>query len=208
MGRVVVIPQDFDDLPYAQRKLIIPICIAAFDIHGEPIAPEWFSSGVAPVRKQLVSIAQYLMGDPWCVSELVETTIHRLWAKYRSDIGLYPARRVLKKAMWVGEELMVGDWRRLKYPSLYLPLETLDGKIRDQMLADPNEYAELFGRQIMLDWVDDRLRHSGPVEMRLICQLIRSGYSWEEVAGEVGATGAEQLKRRFYRWRKREFGDS
>ena len=35
MGLFVVIPQDYDDLPEALRKQTIPICIAAFDRHGD-----------------------------------------------------------------------------------------------------------------------------------------------------------------------------
>jgi hypothetical protein len=108
MGRLVVIPQNYEHLSSAQRKQIVPICIRAFDQHGQPIAAEWFFYGVAPVRQLLVSMAHYLLGDPWCASELAETAVHRLWAKHGSALGRYPARRVLKKAMWVGEELMAG----------------------------------------------------------------------------------------------------
>ena len=161
MAPVVVIPQNYEDLPPIQREEIVPICITACDRYGQEIAPEWFFDGVAPVRKQLVRIAQYALGDPWCVSELAETTVHRLWARYGAAVGRYPARRVLKKAMWLGEELKIGDWRRRKYPNLYVALDALDEKIREQALADPNEYAALFERQIMLDSVEDRLRQEG-----------------------------------------------
>ena len=109
MAPVVVIPQNYEDLPPIQRKEIVPICIQACDRYGQEIAPEWFFEGVAPVQRQLVRIAQYALGDPWCVSELAETTVHRLWALYGGAVGRCPARRVLKKAMWLGEELKIGD---------------------------------------------------------------------------------------------------
>jgi hypothetical protein len=203
MAPVVVIPPNYDDLSHAQREQIVPICITAYDRHGEAIAPQWFSDGVAPVQKQLVRIAQYALGDPWCVSELAEVTVHRLWDRYGSAVGRCPARRVLKKAMWLGEELKIGDWRKRKYPNLYVGLDALEEKIREQVLADPNEYAELFEQQIMLNTVEERLQHEGRTEMRTVYQLVRRGYSWQEVADQVGAANAECVKRRFYRWVKK-----
>jgi len=203
MAPVVVIPHDYEELSYALRKEIIPICITAFDRHGQSIAPEWFSAGVAPVRKQLVRIAKFALGDPWCVSELAEATVHKLWARYGCAVGECPARRVLKKAMWLGAELKAGDWRRRKYPSLYVALDALDEQVRDHALADPKEYAELFEKQIMLNSVEDRLQNEGRTEMRLVYQLIRRGFTWQEIAQEVGDTNAERVKRRFYRWVKK-----
>jgi hypothetical protein len=105
--------------------------------------------------------------------------------------------------MWLGEELKIGDWRRRKYPNLYVALDALDEKVREQALADPNEYAELFEQQIMLNSVEDRLRQEGRTEMRIVYHLVRRGYSWQEVADQVGAANAECVKRRFYRWIKK-----
>lgn len=112
MELVAIIPQDYDDLPEPVRRRIIPICIATFDRLGKPINPEWFSQGVAPVRRHLVRIAHYWLGDPWCVSELAEETVHRLSKLYGSVIPSYPARRVLKKANRLAVEINVGDWRK------------------------------------------------------------------------------------------------
>jgi hypothetical protein len=200
MTPVVIIPHDYEELPRKQRDQIVPICITARDRNGEAIAPQWFSEGVAPVRAQLVRIAHYSLGDPWCVSELAETTVHRLWARYGTALGRCPARRVLKKAMSLGEELRAGDWRKKKYPNLYVALDALDDKIRDQALADPHEYAVLFEQQIMLNAMDERLRFEGRIEIRTVYHLVRRGYSWQEIADHVGATSAECVKRRFYRW--------
>lgn len=203
MAPVVMIPQNYEDLPDGQRQQIIPICMAALDRKGQPIAPQWFFDGVAPVRKQLVSLAHYALGDPWCVSELAEATVHRLWSRYGASVGRYPARRVLKKAMWMAEELKFGDWRRRKHPNLYLGLDALDEKIREQMLADPSAYVGLLEQQIMLDSVEDRLKREGRTEMRVVFQLLRRGYSWQEIAEHIGEMGAEPVKRRFYRWLKK-----
>ena len=203
MAHVVVIPQNYEDLPSVQRKQIIPICITDCDGLGHQIASEWFVDGVAPVRKQLVGLAHHVLGDPWRVSELAETTVHRLWARHGSEVGRYPARRVLVKAKWVAQELKNGDWRKTKYPKLYLALDALDEKIRDQTLADPNEYPKLFEQQIMLDSVEDRLNREGRSLIRTMFQLIRRGYSWQDVADRVGLPTGEIAKRRFYRWIKK-----
>jgi hypothetical protein len=203
MGPVVVIPQNYEELSRSQREQVIPICISALDRHGRPIPSEWFWSGVAPVREQLVSMAHRTLGDPWCVSELAEATVHRLWERHRTVVRPYPARLVLKKAMWIAEELKNGGWRKMRYPNLYLALDSLDQKVRDHTLADPKEYAELFEQQIMLDSFEQRLEHEGRTEIRAVYQLIRRGYTWQEVAEHVGARNAECVKRRFYRWIKK-----
>src|ERR1700678_4553467 len=76
----VIIPFDYDQLPESQqRKMIVPICIASMDRHGNPIAPIWFEKGVAPVQEQLRRIARIRLGEVRRVSELAEITIHRLW---------------------------------------------------------------------------------------------------------------------------------
>ena len=98
--------------------------------------------------------------------------------------------------MWLGEELKAGDWRKRKYPNLYVALDALDEKVRDQALADPHEYAELFEQQIMLDSVEDRLKREGRTEMRMVYQLVRRGYNWQEVAEHVGQANVERVKRR------------
>ena len=207
MGLFVVIPKDYDELPEAVRRQVVPICIAAFDRHGEAINPDWFSRGVAPVRQHLVRIARFTLGDPWCVSELTEAAVHKLWARYRNALGCSPARRVLKKALSLGVELNVGDWRRRKYPKRYVALDALDEKIRQNTLADPTRYAALFEQQIMLDAVEDRLEKEGRVQMRLVYQMFRRGYDWPDIAAEMGDADPEPVKRRFYRWMKKMGGE-
>jgi DNA-directed RNA polymerase specialized sigma24 family protein len=203
MASVVVIPQNYEDLPSVERRQIIPICITACDGLGQPIAVEWFVSGVAPIRKELVGLAHHALGDPWRVSELAEITVHRLWKRHGSAVGRYPSRRVLVKAKWIAEELKTGDWRRMKYPKLYLTLDALDEKIREQIVADPRESAERFEQQIMLNSIEARLQREGRTLIRTMFQLIRRGYSWQEVAERVDLPSGEIAKRRFYRWIKK-----
>jgi hypothetical protein len=203
MPLVVVIPENYESLPSAERKSIVPIYIRAVDGSGHPVATEWFTDGVAPVRKELVGMAHHTLGDPWRASELAEITVHRLSARHGRSVGRYPSRRVLVKAHWVAEELRTGDWRRTKYPNLYVALDALDEKIRDRTLADPNAYEKRFDQQILLDSFEDRLRREGRMEIRAMFQLVRRGYSWDEVSERVGLPTAEIAKRRFYRWAKK-----
>jgi len=203
MASVVVIPENYDELPQLQREQIIPICIRALDDHGRQIASDWFFRGVAPVRRELVGMAQHELGDPWCASELAEATVHRLWARHGDSVGRYPARRVLKKAVWIAWELKTGDWREMKYPNLYLALDSFDANLRERTLADPVAYAERLEEQIMLDSIEDRLQREGRTDIRTVYQLLRRGYSWQEVAEQMGAANREILKRRFYRWIKK-----
>lgn len=91
----------------------------------------------------------------------------------------------------------------MKYPKLYLALDALDEKIRDQMLADPREYAERFEQQIMLNSIEEGLQREGRTVIRTMFQLIRRGYSWQEVAERVDLPSGEIAKRRFYRWIKK-----
>jgi hypothetical protein len=198
-----MIPDNYEELPQGQQKQIIPICMRAFDGNGREIATEWFSRGVAPIRRELVGMAHHALGDPWRASELAETTVHRLWARHGDCVGRYPARRVLKKAVWIAEELKSGDWRKMKYPNLYLALDSLDEKIRDQALADPLENAKRLEEQIMLDSIEDRLQREGRMDIRTVYQLLRRGYNWQEVADNLGVANREIVKRRFYRWIKR-----
>src|SRR5215469_5408997 len=126
MKTVVLIPENYERLSYVERNQVVPICITALDRYGRPILMEWFSKGVAPVRPQLVNIARRVLGDPWRVSELAEMTIHRLWERHRTVVTPSPARLVLKKAMWLAQELKNGGWRQMKYRNLNLPIDALD----------------------------------------------------------------------------------
>ena len=96
----------------------------------------------------------------------------------------------------------VGDWRKRKHPKLYLALDALDEKIRDQTLADPRKYPEVLERQIILNQVEERLDGQGKVQIRRVYQMLRQGHNWPEIAERLGEE-QERVKRRFYRWLKK-----
>ena len=97
----------------------------------------------------------------------------------------------------------MGDWARWKHPKLYLALDALDDKIRDQTLADPTKYPERFEQQIMLNEVEGRLDGEGRVQIRLIYQMLRRGYKWPEITARLGEADPERVKHRCYRWLKK-----
>lgn len=203
MEPVVIIPPNYEELLHSERKRIIPICIQAFDCYGQRIAGEWFSRGVAPIRRELVAMAEHVLGDSWRASELSEVTVHRLWARHGHSVGRHPERRVLKKATFIADELKKGDWKQMKYPNLYLALDSMDEWIREQTLAEPYQHAEQLERQIMLNSIADHLEREGLNDVRLVYQLLRRGYCWREVADELGEARTVVAKRRFYRWIKK-----
>src|SRR5215831_12631730 len=111
MGQFVTIPFDYDDLPSEEQHRVVPICVSVLDRRQYPIPREWFEQGVAPVHGHLVNIARWHLGDPWCVSQVVEATLNLLFERYGTDLGRCPWRRVLREAVWVAKDLQAGGSR-------------------------------------------------------------------------------------------------
>jgi hypothetical protein len=197
---VVIIPFDYEQLPESQRNTIIPICIASVDRHGNQIAPIWFEKGVAPVQEQLCSIARVRLGDVRRVSELAEITIHKLWERHGEEVGIWPWRRVLVRAMWEARDLAAGDSRWHINHTVPLALDSLEGD-----LHGPKRYEEIYQQQLLLDLVERRIEQDRCKEIREVFKMLRQGYTWEEVAQRLGQQKPEALKKRFWRWMKRNF---
>jgi hypothetical protein len=197
---VVIIPFDYEQLPESQRNTIIPICIASIDRHGNQIAPIWFEKGVAPVQEQLCSIARVRLGDVRRVSELAEITIHKLWERHGEEVGIWPWRRVLVRAMWEARDLAAGDSRWHINHTVPLALDSLEGD-----LHGPKRYEEIYQQQLLLDLVERRIEQDRCKEIREVFKMLRQGYTWEEVAQRLGQQKPEALKKRFWRWMKRNF---
>jgi len=197
---VVIIPFDYEQLPESQRNAIVPICIASIDCHGNEIAPIWFEQGVAPVREQLCSIARARLGDVRRVSELAEITVHKLWERHGEDAGIWPCRRVLVRAMWEARDLAAGDSRwRINHTVPLVP-DSLD---RDGRGSNRNE--EIYQQHLLLDLVERRIEQDRHEEIGEVFKMLRQGYTWEEVAQQLGEQKPEALKKRFWRWMKRNF---
>ncbi len=197
---IVIIPFDYEELPESERSGVIPICIESVDPQGEPIAPVWFEQGVAPIQKQLVSLARVSLGDAWLASELAEVCIHKLWAKHRCEAGDCPWRRVWRTALWVARDLAAGDWRVRKQRIVLKTMAELEAEFPDRSM-DPTES---YHRRLLLDALEKRMHQEGRDEMCRVCELLLLGHTWREVGASLGETTEEPIKRRFYRWRDRE----
>ncbi len=202
---VVIIPFDYDQLPESQRKAIVPICIAALDRHGNPIAPIWFEKGVAPVQDQLRGIARFRLGDVQRVSELAEVTVHKLWERHGEDAGTWPSRRVLVHAMWEARDLAAGDSRWRVNHSVSLALNSLEGDLYRNGLTDPKNYDKIYQQRLLVDLVERRIEEEHREEIREVFRMLREGYSWDEIAERLGQRKPDAIKKRFWRWMRRNF---
>ena len=154
---VVIIPFDYEQLPDAQRKIVVPVCISSLDRHGNPIARVWFEQGVAPVQDQLRDIARYRLGDVQRVSELAEITVHKLWERHGEDAGILPWRRVWAGAIWEARELAAGGSRWRIRHTVPLAPGSLEQDIYGNGLADPKSYEEIYERDLLVDLIARRI---------------------------------------------------
>lgn len=202
---VVIIPFDYEQLPDAQRNSIVPICIASADRHGNPIARVWFEEGVAPVQDQLRGIARYKLGDVRRVSELAEVTVHRLWEQHGADAGFLPWRRVLTRAVWEAREMAVGGSKwRMKH-TVPVALTSLDQDCFGTSMTDPNRYEEIYERDLLIALIERRIERDHRAEIREVLKMLRLGYTWDEIATRLHVPNPETLKKRFWRWMRRNF---
>jgi hypothetical protein len=198
----VIIPFDYDQLSDDQKKSIVPICIASVDRFGRAIAPIWFEEGVAPVQNQLRGLARHKLGDVCRVSELAEITVHKLWERHGEDAGILPWRRVLARAVWEARDLTVGGslWRMRH--TVPLEMWALDLGIYGSDMTEPEE---IYARGLLIELIERRIEEDQRADIREIFAMLRQGYTWDEVAERLGNEKSVTLKKRFWRWIKRNF---
>jgi hypothetical protein len=201
----VIIPFDYDQLSDDQKKSIVPICIASVDRHGNAIARIWFEQGVAPVQDHLRTVARLNLGDVHRVSELVEITVHKLWARHGEDAGVTPWHRVLTRALWEARHMAMGGspWRMNH--TVPLALGTLEQDLYENSIADDNNYEKIYERDLLVNLVERRIARDQREDFREAFKMLRQGYTWDEIATQLSDSNPEALKRRFWRWIKRTF---
>jgi len=200
---VIIIPFDYEQLPGSQQRAIVPICIASVDRHGKPIARVWFEQGVVPVQDQLRRLARLKLGDVRRVSELTEIAVHSLWERHGENAGIYPWRRVLVRATWDARDLAAGDsqWR-IKH-TVPLAMGSLEQDLYRNGLPDLTQHDELYERMLLVELVERRIEEDKRPDIRKMFQMLRQGYTWDEIATQFEGVKPEALKKRFWRWVKR-----
>lgn len=136
---------------------------------------------------------------------MVEITVHKLWERHGEDAGIWPWRRVLVRAAWEARDLAAGNSRWHITHTVSLALDSLAGDFCGKCTADPTRYDEIYHNRLLLDRVERRIEEDGRHEIRAVFQMLREGYSWEEVAERLGSEKPEALKKRFWRWMKCNF---
>jgi hypothetical protein len=201
----VIIPFDYERLPDNKRSTIVPICIASVDRHGNAIARVWFEEGVVPIQDQLRGIARYRLGDVHRVSELAETTVHKLWEQHGENAGFLPWHRVLTRAEWEARHMVMGGspWR--KAHTVPLKLSSLERRLYRKRAAGAKKWEETYERDLLVDLVERQIRRENREDFREAFKMLREGYGWDEIAERVHDSNAEALKRRFWRWINRTF---
>ena len=201
----VIIPFDYEQLPDAQQKAVVPICIPSVDRQGNPIARIWFEEGVAPVQDQLRDLARHKLGDVRRVSELAEITVHKLWERHGEDAGACPSRRVLARAVWEARDLAAGgsQWRITH--TVPLALGSLEQDLYGNGLPDPTRYEEVYERELLIELVERRIEKDHREDIREMFRMLRQGYGWDEIATHLQDPKPEAMKKRFWRWIRHNF---
>jgi DNA-directed RNA polymerase specialized sigma24 family protein len=200
---VVIIPSDYEQLPEARRRMVVPIYIESNDHHGNPIHPAWFELGVRPIHKRLVNLAGYMLGDRRMVSDIAQPAVHKVWDQHGCSLGENPHRRVWRQAVWESRDLAAGGWRERRGRVIIRTVDQIDRDLSADAL-NRQDVVAIYHRQILLGAMKKTMQQQGAGEMLLVHELLAAGHNWGEIGKQLG-TSAEAVKRRFYRYAKRTF---
>jgi len=194
----VVIPFDYEQLPYGERSSIVPICVQRRDQHGRPIAWGWFSQGAAPAASYIRTTAKRV-GDEHLASELAEYTVHALWYRHHDKLGPSPHRAVMREARYRALDMIVGGerWMRSRTHKLIPLLRQLEG-----VLPDPENFLDRYTLKQELAILSERLIANGQHDVNMILEMIRDQRDWEEISQHLGRN-THTLKQTFRRWTRR-----
>lgn len=200
---VVIIPSDYEKLPEAHRRTIIPIYIESNDQYGNRIHPDWFERGVAPIHRELIELAGSALGDRRMVSDIAQPSVHKLWYRHGNNVGEKPYRRVWREALWEARDLAWGGWRYRRGRIVNLSLDQIDREIPSAAL-DERDAAAVYERKLLIGTMQKTMREQGAEEMIRVHELLLAGHNWAEIAGQMGKN-ADALKHQFHRHARRTF---
>jgi hypothetical protein len=132
------------------------------------------------------------------VSDIAQPSVHKVWNRHRHNAGNKPYARIWRQALWEAKDQAAGGWRERRLRIISRSLDELDREFPDRA-ADPCDYARIYHRHLLLEWVESSVREEG---LSRVFQLLELGLTWPEIGAELGES-SEAIKHRFYRFRKK-----
>ena len=177
---VITIPFDYD--PQRDGESVIPIYLNDTDDSGETIFFGWFEV-VVRLQDKLRALSRTILGDVWRVSELTDLTIHRLWRRYKHNLGCDPCFRVYVTARRIAHSLE--DPGARVHLSLNFSLDALED-YRKFAVGDANEIERAYCTSLDLQRFEARLRELGRKNELAVYRMLKAGYYWHEIGNRVG----------------------
>lgn len=196
---IITIPFDYD--PQRDGESVIPIYLNDTDDNGETIFFGWIEV-VARLQDKLRALARRILGDVWRVSELTDLTVHRIWRKYRSNLGSNPGFRVYVTARRIAHSLE--DPGARAHLSRNVSLDALDD-YRKFAVGDANEVERAYCTHLDLQRFEARLKQLGKKNELDLYRMLKAGYSWYEIGERMGER-SNTVYRRFRRLLRRIVG--
>lgn len=198
--QVITIPFGYEELPASERNRVVPICIPAFDKHGERIAWGWFEA-VDKVQDPLRKLSRVELQDEWRVSEVAEGAVHGVWSTHGENLGRSPAGQVYARAKWYARDLRAGG--KSQRNGLTVGLDEIDYLVRMKLETDPTDHAARYCRELDLATISEELAASGSEDVSAILDCMQDGLSWIEMGRRMGKK-PDTLRKRFDRWLERK----
>lgn len=192
----VTIPLGFEALSPDQQSLVVPICIERTDRDGRDIAWGWFEA-VERVQAPLRRLALFWLNDVWRVSELTEASVHTLWYRHHTELGLRPGSRILAQAKWYARDLQAGTWQKRR--GVESALNGLDALVRSRALTDPAETEKLYQKELYFQSLSEQLEDAGQPDVSQMLKFMRNGCTWPEIGQQLGRD-PDAARMKFYRW--------
>jgi len=197
--RVVIIPFGYEELPQAQKDMVVPFAVPRHDEEGREIAWRWFEA-LAEAHRSILWLARHILEEQWRAPELAHLSVHGAWATHGYNFGSSPSGLLVRRAEWHARDLKYGD-KRLRN-GRNVSLEEVDKIIRARLERDPEDYSEAYQRRADLAALTDELTESGDEDIAAIIDLMQFGLSFPAMEDQLGLKG-DTLRKRFARWRER-----
>ena len=91
------------------------------------------------------------------------------------------------------------------FTAVPLALGSLEQDLYGNGLPDPTRYEEVYERELLIELVERRIEKDHREDIREIFRMLRQGYRWDEIAARLEDPKPEALKKRFWRWIRRNF---